>query len=98
MRPATKKPGRGRRPGLANVLLGAWAAAGASQMPAIAEAVSTYCECVTVIGDSNDAGRKNAGELKARLRARGLEVIFRSLVAALLKPPDVNQILREHGP
>jgi hypothetical protein len=30
--------------------LGAWATGGASRMPAIAEAVPTYCECVTVIG------------------------------------------------
>ena len=57
--------------------LGAWAAAGASRMPAIAEAVPTYCECVTVIGDDNDAGRKNAGELTARLRARCLAVILK---------------------
>jgi hypothetical protein len=65
--------------------LGAWAAAGASRMPAIAEAVPTYCECVTVISDDNAAGRKNAGELTARLRARGLEAILKIIAGRLVE-------------
>jgi hypothetical protein len=51
--------------------LGSWAAGGATRMPTLAVAVPKYCECVTVIGDDNATGRKNAGELAARLRARG---------------------------
>ena len=46
-------------------------------MPALAEAVPKYCDCVTIVADSNDAGGKNAGELAARLRTRGVEVILR---------------------
>ena len=65
--------------------LGAWATGGASRMPAIAEAVPTYCECVTVIGDDNAAGRKNAGELTARLRARGLEAILKIIAGRLVE-------------
>lgn len=65
--------------------LGAWATGGASRMPAIAETVPTYCECVTVIGDDNDTGRKNAGELAARLRARGIEAICKVIGAGLVE-------------
>jgi Toprim domain len=65
--------------------LGAWAAAGASRMPAIAEAVPTYCECVTVIGDDNDAGRKNAGELAARLKARCIPVVVKVIGGGLVE-------------
>jgi hypothetical protein len=65
--------------------LGAWATGGASRMPAVAEAVPTYCECVTVIGDNNDAGRKNAGELTARLRARRLEAILKIIAGGLVE-------------
>ena len=49
---------------------------------------------------ANAAGRKNAGELTARLRARGiLGVPFSKIIGgvALLKPPDANLILREQG-
>ena len=63
--------------------LGAWAAGGATRMPNLAEAVPTYCECVTVIGDDNATGRKNAGEIAARLRARGVEVIFKIIGGGL---------------
>ena len=45
--------------------LGSWAAGGATRMPTLAVAVPKYCECVTVIGDDNATGRKNAGELAA---------------------------------
>jgi hypothetical protein len=63
--------------------LGAWATGGASRMPAIAETVPTYCECVTVIGDDNDTGHKNAGELAARLGARGIEAVLKVIGAGL---------------
>jgi hypothetical protein len=58
--------------------LGAWAAGSAPRMPALADTVPNYVACVTIIGDDNDAGRKNAGALAARLKARGdLEVILK---------------------
>jgi hypothetical protein len=58
--------------------LGAWAAGGASRMPALAAAVPEHCECVTIAADSNDAGRAGAAGLRERLVARGIdvEVIF----------------------
>lgn len=58
--------------------LGAWAAGSVGRMPALADSVPNYVECVTVIGDDNDAGRKGAGELAMRLKARGnVEVVLK---------------------
>ena len=53
--------------------LGAWAAGGAVRLPALAAAVPGYIDCVTVIADDDDAGRRYAPELVARLRERGIE-------------------------
>ncbi len=61
--------------------LGGWASGGAGRMPALADAVPVYIECVTVIGDDDDAGRRHARELAARLRARGFETILKFLRA-----------------
>ena len=55
--------------------LGAWASGGATRMPALANSVPGYVECITTIGDDDDTGRRHAAELVARLRARGLEAI-----------------------
>ena len=54
--------------------LGAWASGGATRMPALASAVPDYVECVTVLQDADDAGRRNSTQLAIRLRARGFEV------------------------
>jgi hypothetical protein len=53
--------------------LGAWAAGGASRMPALAAAVPDACDCVTIIGDDDPkgAGRRFALALAEGLRARG---------------------------
>jgi len=61
--------------------LGAWASGGATRMPALADSVPSYIECVTVFGDDDDAGRRHAPDLAARLRARGFEVILKFLRA-----------------
>jgi len=61
--------------------LGAWASGGATRMRALADAVPSYIECVTVFGDDDDAGRRHAPDLAARLRARGFEVILKFLRA-----------------
>jgi hypothetical protein len=53
--------------------LGAWAAGAASRLPAIAEAVPPYMDCVTVIADDDGDGRKFAGELARGIHARGIE-------------------------
>ena len=59
--------------------LGAWASAGAARMPALADAVPSYIDCVNIFGDDDDAGRRYAPDLAARLRARGIEVILKFL-------------------
>jgi hypothetical protein len=52
---------------------GTWAAGCASRMPALAERIPAHIECVTVVGDDDDDGRRNAGELLRRTDARGFE-------------------------
>jgi hypothetical protein len=59
--------------------LGAWASGGAGRMPALADAVPSYVECVSIFGDDDDAGRRSATSLAARLRTRGFEVILKFL-------------------
>lgn len=61
--------------------LGAWASGGAGRLPALAYAVPDYIECANVFGDNDDAGRRYATDLTARLRARGFEVILKFLCA-----------------
>lgn len=52
--------------------LGVWAAGGASRLPALAVTVPPYTDCISIMADSDEAGRRNAGELAVRLRARRL--------------------------
>jgi Toprim domain len=61
--------------------LGAWASGGFGFMPALADAVPSYMDCVTVIGDDNDNGRRYATELGVRLKARGITAIVKILRA-----------------
>jgi hypothetical protein len=49
------------------------------RVPALADAVPSCIECVTVFGDDDDAGRRHAPDLAARLRARGFEVLLKYL-------------------
>ena len=55
---------------------GAWAAGGASRMPALADVIPAYIEIVTILVDDNEAGRVNANKLAARLYARGIHVLL----------------------
>jgi len=57
--------------------LGTWASGGAGRLPGLANLVPSFIECVTVIVDDNDAGRKHSSELADRLADRGLEVLMR---------------------
>jgi hypothetical protein len=50
--------------------LGVWAAGSASFMPALADAIPGYVDCVTIIADPD--GRRFASELKAQLAPRGI--------------------------
>jgi hypothetical protein len=54
--------------------IGGWAAGGASRLPALADAMPDYVDCVTVIADDDDAGRRHAATLAHRLCERGFEV------------------------
>jgi hypothetical protein len=54
--------------------LGAWAAGSASRMPALADALPSWIECVTALVDDDVDGRRFAGELADRIRARGVEI------------------------
>lgn len=56
--------------------LGAWAVGGASFMPALANAIPAYIECVTIAVDDDNSGRRCASELAARLVGRSLQVEF----------------------
>ncbi|MGY8682460.1 toprim domain-containing protein [Bradyrhizobium sp. UFLA05-153] len=59
--------------------LGAWAAGSASRLPALAAAIPTYVECVTVIVDDDKAGRHHASTLAAALRDRHIEIVLEGL-------------------
>jgi hypothetical protein len=54
--------------------LGVWAAGSASRLPALADVVPDYADCITIFGDADDAGQKGARELSERLTGRGLHV------------------------
>jgi hypothetical protein len=51
-----------------------WAAGSASRMPALAEAIGIRFECVTIVGDDHEDGRRFAGELAERIAMWGIEV------------------------
>jgi hypothetical protein len=61
--------------------LGAWVAGSASRMPALANTIPDYIECVTGIVDDDAAGRRHTAELAARVEHRGIEVRLVTLVA-----------------
>jgi hypothetical protein len=55
--------------------LGAWAAGAASRLPALADRIPDWINCVTVPTDDDPDGRRYAGELVHRIEARGIEAI-----------------------
>jgi hypothetical protein len=52
--------------------LGVWAAGSASRLPALARALPSYADCVSIIADADEAGRRHAGELLQALRSRAI--------------------------
>jgi hypothetical protein len=60
--------------------LGAWAAGSASRLPALADVIPSYIDCVTVVADDDGDGRRFAGELAQRIQERGIEA--RTVIAA----------------
>jgi hypothetical protein len=59
--------------------LGAWAAGSASRLPALAEAVPGYIECVTIVADADPAGQSNAIKLAQALDVRGIETFIQGI-------------------
>jgi hypothetical protein len=68
--------------------LGAWVAGNAGRMPALADSVPGYVECVLVLGHDDPAGRRGATELAVRLRARGFETILKFLRSGAARGQD----------
>jgi hypothetical protein len=54
--------------------LGAWAAGSASRLPALADVIPSYIDCVTVLVDDDPDGRRHAGTLADHVQVRGIEV------------------------
>jgi hypothetical protein len=54
--------------------LGAWAAGAASRMPALADRIPAYVECVTVVADADATGRANAEKLAAAIPLHNRDV------------------------
>jgi hypothetical protein len=65
-----------------NTGLGAWAAGSAARMPALAEALPAYINCVTVLADDDTDGRRFAAELAERIRVREIEA--RAIIAGAM--------------
>ena len=60
--------------------LGAWAAGAAGRMPALADRIPAYVECVTICAHPEPAGQANARALADALTARGIEVMPHGLL------------------
>jgi hypothetical protein len=56
--------------------LGVWVAGTAGRMPALADAIPNYVECVTIYQHADDAGRANTIKLAEKLTLRGIEVLI----------------------
>lgn len=59
--------------------LGAWAAGAANRLPALADAVPDYIDCLTIVADPDEVGRQQARQLEKQLKQRGFEVIVANL-------------------
>jgi hypothetical protein len=56
--------------------LGVWVAGTAGRMPALADAIPNYVECVTIYKHSDADGRTNTIKLAEKLTARSMEVLI----------------------
>jgi hypothetical protein len=59
--------------------LGVWAAGAAGRMPALADTLPQYIECITICAHSDQAGRDGALALAEALDRRGVEVFVEGL-------------------
>jgi Toprim domain len=60
--------------------LGAWAAGCARRLPALADRVPDWIDCVTVVADPDPAGQAGALALAEALTERGIETLVRGLL------------------
>jgi hypothetical protein len=63
--------------------LGAWAAGSADRLPALADVVPDFADCINIAVDDNEAGRRGAQKLARPLSERGLFVEFINLSAEI---------------
>jgi hypothetical protein len=63
--------------------LGAWAACSHTRMPALASAVPSYVEAVTIVSDPEPAARASAFTLAERLERRGFDVTVKPMGEAV---------------
>jgi hypothetical protein len=54
--------------------LGAWAAGSASRLLALADVIPDYIDCVTILVDDDQHGRRHAADLAKRIDQHGIEV------------------------
>ena len=57
--------------------LGAWAACSHTRMPALASAVPSYIEAVTIVADPEPAARASATALAEKLKRRGFIITLK---------------------
>jgi hypothetical protein len=59
--------------------LGVWVAGCASRMPALAEHIPTFTDCVTIYAHDDDAGQDGARKLAAAIKRHNIEVTIEGL-------------------
>jgi hypothetical protein len=59
--------------------LGAWAAGSAGSIPALADVIPSYIDCITIYAHADPAGQRGATDLAERLHQRGFEVFIEGL-------------------
>jgi hypothetical protein len=64
---------------LAGTGLGVWVAGSASRLPALAESIPSFTDCVTIYAHGDDAGRDGARKLAAAIKQRNIEVTIEGL-------------------
>lgn len=62
--------------------LGAWAVGGAKRMPALAERLPAWIDCVTICADDDVDGQKFAAEVARLIEVRGIEVRLKTIRVA----------------
>jgi hypothetical protein len=59
--------------------LGVWCAGCASRMPALADVIPNYTDCITIYAHGDDAGQDGARKLAAAIERRKIEVTIEGL-------------------